>query len=395
VKPTDAERDPAFDRLIARGLEGETDVSGRACPDADLLAAWFDRSLSSSEAERIEVHASGCAMCQQILADLARSEPAVVRAAPVPEPGRPWHWHWRWLVPVVTVLVVVVVVGNRTLRAPAPPTMTASQAVAVSAAPPPPAAAAVVRPSPAVEARPAEQASAKDSTATTGAGQSVEQKGVMARADSNAPLGGMVGGVLRPEGERPAAPAAAPVPPLPLLPKSDEAQGFTAARMTAAKPAEAPMRAEENVAIATPPGAALAGAAGPPLKTIAMKVEPRTAQVSSSASSPSGRVTWRVGAAGSIDRSMDGRATWQPQASGVSANLATASAVSETTCWAAGAGGIVVRTVDGSTWKPVTSPTGSDILFVRAISQDAAVVRASDGSEYSTTDGGKSWTKRQ
>ena len=87
MKPTDAERDPAFDRLIARGLEGETDVSGRACPDADLLAAWFDRSLSRSEAERIETHAAGCGSCQQILADLARSEPEVIRAAPVPSPA--------------------------------------------------------------------------------------------------------------------------------------------------------------------------------------------------------------------------------------------------------------------------------------------------------------------
>ena len=102
MKPTDAERDLAFDRLIARGLAGETDVTGNACPDADLLAAWFDRSLSASETERIEAHAAACASCQQILADLARSEPPVVRAAPVPAPAKPWHWHWRWLVPVAT-----------------------------------------------------------------------------------------------------------------------------------------------------------------------------------------------------------------------------------------------------------------------------------------------------
>jgi len=154
VKPTDAERDLAFDRLIARGLEGETDVSGRACPDADLLAAWFDRSLSASETERIESHAAACAMCQQILADLARSEPEIVRAAPVPRPARPWTWHWRWLVPAATVLVVAVAVGSRVSNDGEQVQMAARQVPSQMAeeAPPPSADAArpqVPRPSPA------------------------------------------------------------------------------------------------------------------------------------------------------------------------------------------------------------------------------------------------------
>ena len=121
MKSTGRESDPAFDRLIARGLAREADASGNACPDADLLAAWFDHSLSALESERIEAHAAGCECCQQILAALARSEPAVIRAAPLPAPARAWHWHWRWLVPLATA-VVVVVVGSHTLRAPGPVT---------------------------------------------------------------------------------------------------------------------------------------------------------------------------------------------------------------------------------------------------------------------------------
>ncbi len=117
MKPTDAEPDAAFERLIARGLAGEADASGVACPDADLLAAWFDHSLSSAEADRIEAHASSCSHCLQVLGDLARSEPAVTRAAPLPAPAKPWHWHWRWLVPLATAAVVIVV-AQRTLRAP-------------------------------------------------------------------------------------------------------------------------------------------------------------------------------------------------------------------------------------------------------------------------------------
>ena len=49
MKPTDADGDRAFDRLIARGLATEADASAVACPDADLLAAWFDHALRRSK----------------------------------------------------------------------------------------------------------------------------------------------------------------------------------------------------------------------------------------------------------------------------------------------------------------------------------------------------------
>jgi hypothetical protein len=119
VKSTGREPDRPFDQLVARGLAREIDASGNACPDADLLAAWFDHTLSAFESDRIETHAAGCECCQQILAALARSEPEVIRAAPLPTPARAWHWHWRWAVPLATA-VLVVAVGTRTLRAPGP-----------------------------------------------------------------------------------------------------------------------------------------------------------------------------------------------------------------------------------------------------------------------------------
>jgi hypothetical protein len=401
VKPTDADRDPAFDRLIARSLEGEADVSGRACPDADLLAAWFDRSLSASEAERIEAHASACAVCQQILADLARSEPPVVRAAPVPQPGRPWHWHWRWLVPAVTVVVVVVVVGNRTLRAPqAPVTVVAREDAAVRGDQAPAMGAdAVQTPAPQTATMPVGPAVAKDSAAPpAGVGQRNEQKRATARADTNAPTGGSVGGILPPDAERRAAPAAAPAMPPPLQqqapPKSDEAVGYAAARMAAAKPADARLRAEESVVTAVPPGATPAPAVGgAAMNSVSLKAESRAGLVPAVALSPRGQFAWRVGEGGRIDRSTDGGISWQAQASGITANLKGASAASDTACWAVGAAGAVLRTTDGTTWQRLESPTGADLVSVRALSRDAAIVKASDGSEYSTSDAGKTWRK--
>ena len=379
MKPTDAERDPAFERLIARGLEGETDVSGRACPDADLLAAWFDRSLSTSEAERVEAHAAGCGSCQRILADLARSEPEVIRAAPVPAPGRPWHWHWRWLVPVTTAVVVIVAVGNRTLRAPQPLTISSRQPVAESVSPAAAAPDTPAQPSPVASADKPAEAARKDRAPLTRFTGTPQSKGSV--ADATAPGGGSVGDRLQAEAERPAARAAVPPAPSPQAQaRTDEMIGFAVSRQAAAKPAEAAMRAEENVA-------------GAPVKSVVMKAESPLMQPPAIASSPDGKVAWRIGVAGRIERSVDGRVSWQQQASGTSTTLAAASAPSGTVCWAVGARGVVVRTVDGTTWKPVAAPTANDLVFVRASSEDAATVRASDGSEYSTSDGGRTWTR--
>ncbi len=134
MKPTADDRGAAYERFVAAGLAREADLSGTACPDADLLAAWFDHTLSDDERERIGTHVSSCAFCQEMLGALARSEPAVVRAAPVPAPARPWHWHWRWLVPLATAAVVVVV-GTRTLRAPGPARPAEAEAPVATAAP--------------------------------------------------------------------------------------------------------------------------------------------------------------------------------------------------------------------------------------------------------------------
>ena len=52
------------------------------CPAADVLAAYFERSLPQPEAARYELHFSACAVCQQHLAALARIETAVGAVAP-------------------------------------------------------------------------------------------------------------------------------------------------------------------------------------------------------------------------------------------------------------------------------------------------------------------------
>jgi hypothetical protein len=354
VKPTDGDRDPAFDRLVAGGLAREIDASGNACPDADLLAAWFDHTLSAVESERIESHASGCACCQQILAALARSEPVVVRAAPVPEPARPWHWHWRWVVPLATA-VLVVMVGTRTLRAPGPvmmvptPPSTAGPATQVQMTAPPPA------PQP-PRSRPPDFGAS----------------GARARAEP-APTAGLAAG----------APSGAMATDLPAAEMAKrQADNATDKMLKAASPQPAAPAMPEPVTVG---GRAVRPAPG------TLNVRQTSVTTPTLAGSA---IAWRFGQDGAIEKSSDRGQTWERQSSGVTTALADASAPTDRVCWIVGAHGVVLRTTDGRTWQRLNSPTEADIVAVHAWSESSATITASDRSVYETTDGGQSWRRR-
>jgi hypothetical protein len=57
------ERDRQFERALERHLRAET-----ACPDAETLAAYHERTLSLKELTDWEGHINGCVRCQEILA---------------------------------------------------------------------------------------------------------------------------------------------------------------------------------------------------------------------------------------------------------------------------------------------------------------------------------------
>lgn len=333
MKPIDADRDPAFDGFVARGLERETDASGNACPDADLLAAWFDRSLSPLEAERIEAHSAACGSCQQILADLARSEPEVTRAAPVPAPARPWHWHWRWLAPLATA-VVVLVVGTRTLRAPSE-----------------------------VPSDVLLQMKSKES----------EMARTMPPMSPPVPVPGEERPAIRPE-------------------SALESKGETARALQ--KPAPGAVQLTERAVVQGQAPSAAAGAGASARPTALTRETPEPLLVTSAAAPPGNGVTWRYGQGGVIERSTDGGQTWERQRSGVTAALTDGSAPTDRICWIVGARGVVLRTTDGSTWVRVASPTMVDLVSVHAWNDANSTITAADHTEYVTTDGGASWRKR-
>lgn len=108
---------------------------------------------------------------------------------------------------------------------------------------------------------------------------------------------------------------------------------------------------------------------------------------------PGGKVSWRVGVAGVVERSEDSGVTRNLQSSGVVADLLAGSAVSDRVCWVAGRLGTILRTTDGGThWVKVQAPVQDDITSVFAVSAEQATISTGRAS-YETTDGGVTWKK--
>jgi photosystem II stability/assembly factor-like uncharacterized protein len=110
--------------------------------------------------------------------------------------------------------------------------------------------------------------------------------------------------------------------------------------------------------------------------------------------SPTGGATWRLGDAGSIERSTDGGRSWQPQPSGVSEDLIAGSAMSDQVAWVVGRNRVILRTIDGQRWERIPPPMDPTAQWSVIAAHDAmsATVIADDFRRFVTTDGGQTWT---
>ena len=90
--PSD-ERDRQFERALQRHMRGTTPDA--ACPDAETLAAYHERTLSLEELARWKEHIGGCVRCQETLALVEETNSVIL-----PEGGRNHEtgeglWEWR------------------------------------------------------------------------------------------------------------------------------------------------------------------------------------------------------------------------------------------------------------------------------------------------------------
>jgi hypothetical protein len=383
-----------FDKLLRESLAAEAaDGHGADCPDAAIVAGWFDGTLSHAERTAVETHAATCARCQATIAALVRTD----RPAP-----RAW---WRapavqWLLPVAVAAGASLIIWIGVLR-------TADEAA-------PPAAATVRLESSA-------RASAAVPVSPTGAEPGASPGGRAGIAEAPAKPAQMADADLRGREQRAerarvatattvsADASKAPSPPVDTLKPQ---AGITA-------PPQQALESVRRTDVSSPAPAAMAGAAAtqPPAP-----VAPRSEQASATATgetavpspdraflqsaagaagragrapliqSPDRSVRWRITGQSQVERSADGGLSWQTQTTGVTAVLVAGVAPSSTVCWLVGWRGVVLKTTDGGlTWTRAAFPEEINLVGVVADDDKVATVTAAGGRQLHTTDGGVSW----
>jgi outer membrane biosynthesis protein TonB len=432
-------RDQAFERILAEALS--SDARNGDCPDAETLAAFYERALDLAEAARLRSHFAGCSRCQQVLATMAVSDPNPLAAQEVARLGelvagtsapraaapRPRVLSWpryldpRTLAPLAAAAILVIAFWSTTHSPSVPPggyeseipapSSTAEPLVAESnpaTAPsgileerrvpsptPPPAPPSARPPSPSSPAAPASPAAPSSEAAQSQAAQNetardesehdqTEHDQTKMRAPSPAPAGS-AGAASESQAE--SAQAAAPMTPAPEVSSGSANGGASAAADRASGGTGGSISAGgvDGFSSALPSRAAMIRAkASAPAGSIAAKTDPQ--------------FIWRFGRAGRIERSSDGGNTWTLQTSPVQSDLLAGSAPSETVCWLVGRNGAIIRTIDGVNWQPVASPPQADEngqppdwTLVEARDALSAAIRTENGRRFSTTDGGKTW----
>ena len=109
--------------------------------------------------------------------------------------------------------------------------------------------------------------------------------------------------------------------------------------------------------------------------------------------SPEPAFRWRLSTPATIQRSTDGGVTWKPQVAPAGIVLTAGSSPARDVCWIVGRAGAVVLSTDGTTWQLRPFPDAVNLTAVRAIDAKTATVTTSDGRQFSTTDGGATWSK--
>jgi len=293
--------------------------------EPEVLAAWSEGTLPSSDARQVETHLADCATCQKMLAVFVRTEPPLAVSSGVGSVLSVFsRTRWRWAVPVAaaaTVAAIWVAIPEDERTAQLNPT--AAPTLSEPAAPPVESVsvdAAAPRQEKRSAARP--DAPSSNSLADRAAPETRAEKAEQEKADQFA-----TSRRLEPK-ERDQdlkAEAALPAPPA------------AAAQAAARAPAAAQPAQEQNRSRAEGEGASLLRQAAP-------------AEVVS----PNSQVRWRVVPTGRLERSTNAGKTWEAVTFPQPVTVTAVRAPSATTAIVTAADGREFRTEDqGKTWNLV------------------------------------------
>lgn len=441
-------KDDAMNGILRQSLAHVAHPREDACPDAEILAAYFDRSLSRDEITACEAHFAACAHCRQQLA-------AMVRTGEPPEAGREsrWVWDrrwwstWNWAIAAVLLAVASVSIW-RSLRVGDGDGRAPLVAMSQPAQPPeqqpplplPEHLGNVVRIAPGTvapenskeegKAQNARELDAQDLKAAPGLGkQQVQSPQVQSQASGSLP-----GAEIR---EAPAsnpslsaernevqsaAPSAAQAQPNsasnlpangpPLSGRDNRDLVPSAKKSEPASPTPRAIPADQISRVQTQSAAAAGSASGATAGGLATGAAPAAraapapfAALSSAAKlqateqrseavlirTPNPKILWRIASAGFVERTTDGGATWNGQLPDANAQLVAGAAPDAKTCWLVGNSGVILLTRDAVAWKKIPPPIPADFTAVTAKDTSSATITAVSGQKFSTSDSGKKW----
>jgi hypothetical protein len=450
------QREAALARRLGEALDQLNPPSAKACPDAEVIAAYADHALGADELAQCEDHFASCGRCRNILrvlaaasdAPLAENEvaqlgqrvsavraPVEISAGAAKRPrSKAADWSTRWLAPAFGIAAVLAVwfvmrppwrdmdrSGSPTLIAQAP------REEMPETAPPP----ALKQPQNAAPAPkiPAAKIGSQNSNAEPPTKQNLKPQNEIRESSPNATVAENLPSEKKEAAEvadgnkakslaMPPPPTAQPQPMIAsrMNPAAPVPQSRAQADSSAPAASEAPRTTSQPDAVSqvAPVAGAInpsvLGSLPPPESDLPINgrsFQPlrklRSAQeIPILLKSASGSTFWRVGLAGVIERSSDAGKIWSPQVSPSKQDWLTGAAISDVVCWIAGRNGAIARTTDGANWESVTPPSQAapsnaklpDWTGIAASDARTATITGNDGTRFATTDGGKTWQRQ-
>lgn len=413
-------------------------------PDANLLAAFVEKTLTERERTQLLNHLSQCADCREVAALTLPAEEATAERAGV---AAPWRWRpgpiirWAALAAALGTVTLVVVLrpgmrkeGQEISRmTPAPaPAESISSPPSPSPAPPPAQSAPA---SASANVRSAEKKATGDVAATRMSPRRPEgltQNSLMSRAQANRQMSysassgdrAMAKGTGNPlvradretlQGGTAATAQALPAPSLPSaaagepMAASGQAGKAGTGSMATVEPltkgashsASLGMRASASTAVAAPAKAAP--------RVTAQSTSHMTAQAGIGGfravqkALRSGTVPpaalWNVSADGKLQRSADGGTAWQQVQVADGVTFRAVAALGNN-IWAGGSDGDLFRSADGgATWARANisfegNTVTETITGIQSSNPQHLTVTTTSGMQWSTEDGGQSWQKQ-